>query len=135
MSVANTNDKEKTTYQKWYEKNKEKNREYKRENMRRYRSENPEKYRKQSRDAKKRLKESVFDIYGRICKRCGFTDIRALTLDHIKNNGNKERKEIGERGVYYRSLDSKFHSEYQTLCMNCQFIKRYEHDGDWNKKR
>ena len=111
-------------YRKWYENNKEKAREMKRINMRKYRAANPQKYRAQSRAAKKKLKDAVFDIYGRRCVRCGFEDERALTLDHVKNNGSKERSELGERGVYYRALKEENYNDYQTLCMNCQFIKR-----------
>ena len=116
----------KEAYKRWYEKNKEKNREYKRLNMRKYRAENPEKHREQSRKAKKKIKDALFDMYGRECKRCGFSDERALTLDHILNNGSEERKALGERGVYYRALLPENFDEYQTLCMNCQFIKRVE---------
>jgi len=110
---------------KWYSKNLEHARKYKREMMRKLRRENPDHYRAQSRASKKRLKDKVFDIYGRKCK-CGFSDVRALTLDHINNNGSQERKTLGERGVYRRALIPEFRHEYQTLCMNCQFIKRIE---------
>jgi hypothetical protein len=123
MSVSN---KSKESYAKWYEKNKTEIRKQKTLIMRRLRKENPEKYRGHSRAAKKRLKDKVFSVYGMVCIACGFSDVRALTLDHKKNNGAEERKEIGERGVYLRSLQKEFHSEYQTLCMNCQFIKRVE---------
>ena len=115
----------KNAYQKWYDQNKEHIRKYKREQMRKYRAANPEKYRAQSRKAKAKLKDAVFDLYGRACSICGYNDIRALTLDHIKNNGAEERKRIGERGIYRRALEHH-PDEYRTLCMNCQFIKRIE---------
>jgi len=113
-------------YKRWYEKNKEKIRKQKREVMQSLRAKEPEKYRIQSRQSKERLKERVFDKYGRECVRCGFTDVRALTLDHVLNNGSAERQEHGERGVYRRALQDEYTAEYQTLCMNCQFIKRVE---------
>ena len=116
----------KMAYRKWYEKNRDSVREYKKLVMRKLRSKNPEHYREQSRQAKYRLKEKVFNLYGRKCVICGFEDIRALTLDHVNNNGAEERKIIGERGVYRRALNEKYKSEYQILCMNCQFIKRVE---------
>ena len=96
----------------------------KRDTMRRLRAEHPERYRAQSRKAKKKLKDSVFAKYGNKCEGCGFTDIRALTLDHVRNNGAEERKAIGERGVYRRALEEGHACDYQILCMNCQFIKR-----------
>ena len=113
-------------YKKWYETNKEKAREQKRIVMRRLRAENPEKYAQQSKDSKARIRQRIFEKYGRVCARCGFDDCRILTLDHVLNNGAEERKEIGIRGTYYRALDPQFESEYQILCMNCQFVKRIE---------
>lgn len=116
----------KEAYRRWYEKNKNKIRQQKTETMRRLRKSDPEKYAKHSRDAKARLRQSVLDAYGRTCSICGFSDERALTLDHILNNGSKERKELGERGVYYRALQLENHPEYRILCMNCQFIERHK---------
>jgi hypothetical protein len=113
-------------HREWYQKNKQRLRESKRKAMRKYRAEKPEHYREQSRLAKKRLKDKVFETFCAVCINCGFDDKRALTLDHVLNNGAEERKAIGERGVYRRALESKYRNEYQVLCMNCQFIKRVE---------
>jgi hypothetical protein len=117
---------EKSRYKKWYEANKERARELKKQSMLRRRKENPDLHRQQSRNAKARLKSALFDLYGHSCARCGFLDKRALTLDHKLNNGNKERKELGERGVYQKAKNTYLPNEYQILCMNCQFIKRCE---------
>ena len=116
-------EKSRARYKKWYENNKEEARRKKRDNMRKYRPADPEKYNTQATIARKKLKEGLFDIYGRACALCGFDDIRALTLDHRKNNGNQERRELGMRGVYRRALKN-IPDEYRTLCMNCQFIER-----------
>lgn len=110
----------------WYERNKEAVREVKKISMQKRREESPEIHRIQTKRAKSKLKDSLFDIYGHVCARCGFDDKRALTLDHKLNNGNVERREFGERGVYRRARDNFLPDEYQTLCMNCQFIKRVE---------
>lgn len=120
------------SYRKWYERNKERARATKAALMRKYRSENPEKHRKISRECKARLRARLFDMYGRKCALCGFLDLRALSLDHIAQNGNVERREIGERGVYRRALAEYNPSEYRILCMNCQFIERHKHD--WSKR-
>ena len=117
-------EKQKIRYDKWYEKNKKTARAYKAANMRRYRSENPQKYREQSRKAKRILRERLNSIYGTKCVLCGFSDVRALTLDHVLKNGSEERKELGERGVYLRALNPEHKHEYRCLCMNCQFIAR-----------
>ncbi len=115
---------ERTRYNKWYQNNKDSYRPRKAELMRKYRAADPEKYRKQSREAKARLREQLLEMYGKACAICNFDDVRALTLDHINKNGNTERKELGERGVYLRALKEYRPDEYRTLCMNCQFIER-----------
>jgi len=63
-----------------------------------------------------------------ICVKCGFSDIRALSIDHIKSNGREERGKMQSIGSsFYRWLRRNSYPEgYQTLCMNCQFIKRVE---------
>jgi hypothetical protein len=116
----------KKNYKKWYETHKDEIRAKKRDAMKLWRQKNPEKSKEQSRNAKKNLKDKVFAAYGCKCTICGFNDLRALTLDHVKNNGSEERKIYGERGVYNRSLILENKHEYQILCMNCQFIKRVE---------
>ena len=116
--------KSRARYKKWYENNKDRARKLKRRNMRKYRKENPEKYRKYSRDRIAAQRESLFEMYGHVCSVCGFSDKRALTLDHILRNGNQERKEVGERGVYRKALKEFRPDIYRTLCMNCQFIQR-----------
>jgi hypothetical protein len=58
------------------------------------------------------------------CSMCGFDDIRALSLDHINGGGNKHCKSLGIKGTLYNWLiKHNFPEGYQTLCMNCQFIK------------
>lgn len=128
--VSNMADeKSRSSYAAWYERNKEKARSQKREVMRRLRQENPEKYNEQSRKAKVREKLKLFTMYGSECSMCGFSDMRALSLDHVKDNGNEERRQIGERGVYRRAKELYRPDEYQILCMNCQFIKRSVNSG------
>jgi len=114
----------KESYKKWYEANKERARKMKREKMREYRAANPEKHRKISRDAKARLRKKIYDLYGESCVLCGFTNLTALTLDHILGNGKIERELLGERGVYLRATRQYLPNEYRILCMNCQFIER-----------
>ncbi len=69
------------------------------------------------------------------CVNCGFGDIRALTIDHIGGNGNKHRKKEGVgsgAGFYYWLIKNNYPEGYQTLCMNCQFIKKVEeHEHRW----
>lgn len=121
-----TTDIEKSRYKKWYYENHDRAKALKRASMLKRRQQNPELHRKQSRESKARLKAVLFDMYGHVCVRCGFDDKRALTLDHKNNNGNEERRLLGERGVYLKAKNNYLPNEYQILCMNCQFIKRVE---------
>jgi hypothetical protein len=82
-----------------------------------------------------KIRETVFSHYGTICVRCGFSDQRALSIDHIDGGGTQHRKSIGKGNLFYRWLAKHgFPEGFQTLCMNCQFIKRYEND-ELNKSR
>lgn len=71
-------------------------------------------------------------LYGSKCGHCGFTDPRALQLDHIHGGGVKENKALGTRGIYQRAL--KYPDEYQLLCANCNWIKRVENKEYRRKK-
>ena len=84
-----------------------------------------------SKTSKVRAKIAVLTHYGNgklACVKCGFTDIRALSVDHIDGKGYKEwtlRRYDSNRN--YSSLRKRnYPTGYQTLCMNCQFIKREE---------
>ena len=77
------------------------------------------------------LKAEVLTHYGNgklACVSCGFADIRALSIDHINNDGAKHRREdklIGGRGIYRWLKEQGYPEGFQTLCMNCQWIKRW----------
>ena len=65
------------------------------------------------------------------CIRCGYDDIRALSIDHIDGNGAEHRRDLAQRGKTGKTLykwlkDKGYPKGYQTLCMNCQYIKRAE---------
>lgn len=79
------------------------------------------------------IKSSVLTHYGNgkcACTKCGFSDIRALSIDHIEGNGAEHRKILRRGGLsFYKWLvQNEFPLGYQTLCMNCQFIKSYKRD-------
>jgi len=55
---------------------------------------------------------------------CGVTDIDMLTLDHINNDGNTDRKVRGVGSVIYcRLVRDGYPSGFQTLCCNHQWKK------------
>ena len=60
-----------------------------------------------------------------ICNNCGEQDIDILCIDHINGGGWRHRRKLGLSGnMFYRWLKkNNYPKGYQTLCMNCQFIK------------
>ena len=58
------------------------------------------------------------------CVKCGFDDVRALSLDHINGLNGAAREQILK--LRLRLIREGFPGGYQTLCMNCQWIKRHE---------
>lgn len=59
------------------------------------------------------------------CVRCGFSDIRALQVDHVNGHGRRELATVTSRNAYYKTVLA--HPErYQLLCANCNWIKRAE---------
>ncbi len=121
----------KESWRQWYFKDHEANKAKKAAQMMRWRAANRDKARAQSRAKVTRLRQKIHDMYGHACELCGFSDKRALTLDHIQGNGNIERAEVGEYGVYRRAVSSHQPGEYRILCMNCQFIERESQKQQW----
>ncbi len=80
------------------------------------------------------IKTKVLTHYGNgilACVKCGFNDIRALSLDHINGGGSKERRSLTFH-TYKYLIDNNYPQGYQTLCMNCQWIKRVENHEMFN---
>lgn len=72
-------------------------------------------------------------MYGEKCARCKFSDKRALQLDHVNNDGAKNRvsRKTGMRvtkceRAWYDAAKAYRPDKYQILCANCNWIKRYE---------
>jgi len=100
-------------------KNKKRNENWK------YKQKNHEKVKKQNRQNKHRL----FEILGGAkCKRCGFSDERALQLDHIISIGRKKRKTTTELVRLFLKNPKTAPQKLQVLCANCNWIKRYENN-------
>lgn len=90
---------------------------------------NYEERKKKQRDYYNRLVNAVYALLGNECKRCGFSDRRALQIDHISGGGNKARKKYGVIGELKRILECGG-EDYQILCANCNWIKRFTEDKD-----
>lgn len=88
----------------------------------------PELVRKQSNDSYHKTRIEVLKHYSPklCCVACGFdAHLAALSIDHVRGDGAKHRREIGQANIYYWLKKNCFPQEFQVLCMNCQFIKRY----------
>lgn len=75
------------------------------------------------------LKEQIFELLGNKCIRCDFSDPRALQIDHINGGGQKERKRFPSHKMFYMYVLRQLKAgskDYQLLCANCNWIKRYE---------
>ncbi len=130
----------------WLKNNRQRSREYRakyyRENSeafleknRIYYNENFERIRERNRtpSALERLKKwnaskrrSALEHLGGSCCRCGFSDERALQIDHIHGGGTAERNSIGNSGILANVLASTPGEVYQLLCANCNWIKKAE---------
>ncbi len=88
-----------------------------------------------NKEYRKRFKKAIFDILGNKCVKCGFTDERALQIDHINGNGHQDRK---EKGDYYGRILKELTTipdKYQLLCSNCNWIKKFENDETPNSQK
>jgi hypothetical protein len=132
----------------WRFKNRERLKGQEAEKQRRYRSLFPQRYRDNSKKSYHKHKDklrardrerhaqrkiTVLTRYGPSGKMqcswpgCEIVDPDMLSLDHVNNNGYKERKKFGPGArVYLRLTKLDFPLGYQTLCMNHQFKKRAE---------
>jgi len=73
----------------------------------------------------------IFAIYGPNCAKCGFSDRRALQIDHVNGDGHKERKGKASFKVEPKIINEFFPGTYQILCANCNTIKAVE-EGNQN---
>lgn len=103
-----------------------------------HRRANRERYIEICRDFRRRRKIEVLQHYSPSlqCQRCGFNDVRALSIDHTEGGGHQHRRSIGGQECFYYWLKRNgFPPGFQVLCMNCQFIKRDERHELWRKAR
>jgi len=125
--------KDRSQYFKEYrESHKEQRREYQKKYMKGYwkTNERKQKHKETINRIHKQCKDAAYDLLGRVCVRCGFSDIRALQIDHVNNDGNIDRQKFGHRAgtiqTYKKVLKSQGEG-FQVLCANCNLIKAHEY--------
>ena len=121
----------KTEYMRKYRtKNREADRKYQKEYQREYYVKNLDKMREKAKYYGKKFRtesrEKVFIVLGSVCCKCGFSDKRALQIDHINGGGSKDKRNgYSWYGDILKSIKNK-ECKYQLLCANCNWIKKYE---------
>jgi hypothetical protein len=83
-------------------------------------------FRKKFRAYHDKLRKLVIEKLGGKCVRCGFSDYRALQIDHVHGGGRKEAKAITNRKKFLLKVLLDEEGVYQLLCANCNWIKRCE---------
>ena len=112
-------DKRKGYYKKHYREHKDVLRERRRE----WRIQHLCQEREADRTSYLKKKKSVIQAYGGCCAVCGCCELAVLTVDHLGNNGCKERREKGPHS--FRILYGKpVRKDIQILCFNCNWRKR-----------
>lgn len=88
------------------------------------------------------LRDAVFKKYGKACACCGITGRAFLTIDHINEDGGKERRSGGggEREGFLRKLLAADRLDIQILCWNCNLAKHHNggtcpHEYERQKQR
>jgi hypothetical protein len=76
-----------------------------------------------------KLKKEVLEYYGNgklSCLCCGESIYEFLTIDHINNDGNEQRKIVRRTGhnIYRYLKKNNYPIGYQTLCFNCNSGKQ-----------
>lgn len=71
-----------------------------------------------------KVRSKALELLGNKCVRCGFSDARALQIDHVNGGGKQEYKEVGTYRICLNVINGI--DGYQLLCANCNWIKRHE---------
>ncbi len=80
------------------------------------------------------FRNEILEKLGGKCAICGFSDRRALQIDHINGGGTREMIEKSRSSyAHYKNVIASIaagENKYQLLCANCNWIKRYENNED-----
>lgn len=80
---------------------------------------------------KARIRHVIYSHYGRICTCCGEDNLKFLTIDHINNDGYKERtiksgKRLGGENIFYKIIREGLPADrYRIMCYNCNCGRAY----------
>ena len=116
-------------------KDDEKYREAIKEQSRLFRKTNKDIVKIKDRERKQKLRHEVISHYsdGKCnCACCGEDEFYFLSLDHINGGGHKHRRLLGKDGINFYAWIKKigYPEGYQILCMNCNWGKRMNPNGE-----
>ncbi len=79
---------------------------------------------------KQTLRKEFYEKYGGKCNCCGEGNWKFLTIDHVQNDGGKERKALSGNSIalYKKALERIDPERYQILCYNCNCGRAYNGD-------
>ena len=91
-----------------------------------YRKRNSQKRKEYTQEYHQGIRGELLSLLGNKCFNCGFSDKRALQIDHIMGGGTKEIGNIkGVVALVYLKKIKEGSKEYQVLCANYNWIKRH----------
>ena len=147
--ITENREKRNATARAWVAKNREKAREADRRAYQKLKLTDPERLRRKGREWYQKhkvrvcrdhkehyrilvgaLKSEVLNHYGPVCACCGFSDVRFLSIDHVKHGKGNRSPSQDRRAIQFlrRIIFAGFPEDYQILCMNCNWAK-----GVWGK--
>jgi len=89
------------------------------------------------RKCREKLKIRVLTHYGNgklACVMCGESRLACLSLDHVENDGARHRKGLKQE-IYSWIEHNNYPDGFQTLCMNCQWVKKAEYGKTHREKK
>ena len=103
-----------------------------RQARKKWKAEHRDEHRESQRENRKRVRLDILNILGdgRCCK-CGFTDWRALQIDHKDGGGysdGRTKQNLHWLRSWIMANLEQAKQEYQVLCANCNWIKRHENE-------
>lgn len=102
---------------------------------RRFYNEHKDIHQKRNRERWIKYRNEIYEkLGGKKCVKCGFADERALAIDHINNDGYRDRKLSKSISQIRRRVLENL-EKYQILCFNCNQIKRIEYEKENRLKK
>src|SRR6266436_8170468 len=81
------------------------------------------------------VRQEIIRVLGGKCIRCGFSDWRALQVDHVDGFPGENRISASRRLLFLIQKSLREHrNEFQLLCANCNWIKKYENNENARQK-